>query len=107
VLRDEDLIVTIAGRGTFVAQLQVIKRSVAEKFELTNEQIAHIDERLDEAAEASKRMGRKDWLLLFGGTVFNLIVTDTVTPGVAGHIFTMVVQGIAHLFGGGPPQILA
>ena len=53
-------------------------------------------------------MGRKDWLLLFGGTVFNLIVTDTVTPSVAGQIFTTVVHGLIHLFtgAGGPPQIL-
>ena len=77
--------------------------------ELTAEQIEHIDARLDEAEEASKRIGRKDWLLLFGGTILNLIVTDTVTPSVAGHIFTTVVHGLIHLFtgAGGPPQILA
>lgn len=91
------------------AQIQEVKKQVTEQFELTDEQIAHIDERLDEAAEAAERMGRKDWLLLFGGTVFNLIVTDTVTPSVAGHIFTTVVHGLIHLFtgAGGPPQILA
>jgi hypothetical protein len=89
------------------AQLQEIKNQIREQFELTTEQIEHVDARLDAAEEASKRIGRKDWLLLFGGTILNLIVTDTVTPGVAGHIFTTVVQGIAHLFGAGPPQILA
>jgi galactokinase len=89
------------------AQLQETKEQINEQFELTDEQIEQIDARLDEAEEASKRIGRKDWLLLFGGTILNLIVTDTLTPGVAGHILTTVVQGIAHLFGGGPPQILA
>jgi hypothetical protein len=89
------------------AQLQEIKNQIREQFELTNEQIEQIDARLDEAEDASKRIGRKDWLLLFGGTILNLIVTDTITPGVSGRIFTMVVQGISHLFGGGPPQILA
>ncbi len=90
------------------AQLQGVKEQLKEQFELTSEQIAHIDEKLDEAAEAAERMGRKDWLLLFGGTVFNLIVTDTVTPSVAGQIFTTVVHGLIHLFtgAGGPPQIL-
>jgi hypothetical protein len=89
--------------------LQETKKQVREQFELTSEQAAHIEERLDEAAEASQRMGRKDWLLLFGGTIFNLIVTDTVTPSVAGHIFTAVVHGLIHMFtgGSGPPQILA
>jgi hypothetical protein len=91
------------------AQLQGVKEQLKEQFELTSEQIAHIDERLNEAAEATERMGRKDWLLLFGGTIFNLIVTDTVTPSVAGHIFTTVIHGLIHLFTGtgGPPQILA
>jgi hypothetical protein len=93
-------------RDQIAAQLNRIRESLADKFELSNEQMEHIAEKFDEAAEASKRMGRKDWLLLFGGTMFNLIVTDTVTPSVAGHIFTTVVQGLIHLFTGGPPQIL-
>jgi hypothetical protein len=60
------------------AQLQEIKKQVREQFELTNEQIEQIDARLDEAEDASKRIGRKDWLLLFGGTILNLIATDTM-----------------------------
>ena len=89
------------------AQLQTVKKFVAEKFELTSDQITHIEERLDEAAEASRRMGRKDWLLLFSGTMFSVIITDIVTPSVAEHIFTMVIHGIGHLFTGRsrPPQI--
>ena len=94
-------------QGQIAAQLQEIKRHIRGQFELTNEQIAQVEEKLDEAAEASKRMGRKDWLLLFSGTIFTLIVTDIVTPGVAEHIFTMVIYGLIHLFTGGgePPRI--
>ena len=88
------------------AQLREIKEQIREQFKLTSEQFERIDARFDEAEEASTRMGRKDWLLLFGGTILNLIVTDTITPGLAGFIFTTVIQGIAHLFGGPPPQIL-
>lgn len=89
------------------AQLNRIRESLADRFELSNEQVERIAERLDEAAEASKRMGRKDWLLLFGGSVLSLILTDIVTPGVAEHIFMVTIHGIAHLFTGGsePPQI--
>ena len=67
-----------------------------------------IEERLDEAAEASKRMGRKDWLLLFSGIIFTLIIAGTVTPDVADHIFTAAINGLIHLFTGGsePPRIL-
>jgi hypothetical protein len=91
------------------AQLQGIKKSLSGRFELSSEQMERIEEKLNEATEASKRMGRKDWLLLFSGTIFNLIVTDIVTPGVAEHIFTMTVHGLMHLFtrGSVPPQVLA
>jgi hypothetical protein len=46
--------------------LEAVKEHVKEQFDLTDEQIAHIDERLDEAAEAAERIGRKDWRLLEG-----------------------------------------
>jgi hypothetical protein len=35
-----------------------------------------------------------------------LIVAATVPAGVGEHIFTAVINGLIHLFGGGPPQIL-
>jgi hypothetical protein len=94
-------------RKQIAAQLQALKEQLKEQSDLTSEQIAHIGVRLDEAAEAAGRMGRKDWLLLFGGTILNLIVTDTVTPDVAGHIFRMAINGLIHLFSGGPPHIIA
>jgi hypothetical protein len=89
------------------AQLEAITNKVKEQFSLTSEQNRQVKEKLSEAAEASARMGRKDWLLLFGGAIFTLIVTGTVTPAVAGHIFTMVIDGLMHIFiGGEPPKPL-
>ena len=67
-------------------QLREIKASLKENSELTTEQISRIEDRLDEAEKASRRLGRKDWLLLFSGTIFTLIVTDCLTPDVAQHI---------------------
>jgi hypothetical protein len=89
------------------AQLQKIKQQVREQFELTSEQITELDEKLEEAAEASKRMGRKDWLIYVLGTITALIITATVEPGVGEHIFAMVIHALGHLFTGGsePPQI--
>jgi hypothetical protein len=54
-----------------------------ERFELTGEQLEKINERLDEAEEASKRMGRKDWLIYFLGTISALTIAATVVPGVS------------------------
>lgn len=70
-------------------------------YRLSVEQLAVIDKRLEEAAEASQRLGRKDWKSLFYGAVFGLIVNDAIPPDVAQHIFTGVLHGIAHLIGGG------
>lgn len=87
------------------AQLAAIKESVKKIVKLTAEQEAKIDVRFDEAEKASKRIGRKDWVLLFGGSVLSLILGDAITPRIAGHIMTMAVHGLEHLFMSGPRSI--
>ena len=84
------------------AQLKAIADSIKNTYELTAEQSAKLDEKFDEAEKASRRMGRKDWGLLFGGAVFSLILTDAITPGIAGHILMMIEHGLGHLFGSRP-----
>lgn len=83
-------------------QLKEIAESVKKTYELTAEQSAKLDEKFEEAEKASRRMGRKDWGLLFGGAVFSLILADVITPGVAGHILMMIEHGLGYLFGGPP-----
>lgn len=83
-------------------QLAQIKKYLEETVSLTAQQVSRVNERLDEAERASKRMGRKDWLLLFSGTILTLIVTDLVSPDVAHHIFAMALNGLRHLFGAIP-----
>jgi hypothetical protein len=79
-------------------QLRAIRETVKKIYELTAEQSAALDEKFEEAEKASRRMGRKDWGLLFGGAVFSLILTDVITPGIAEHILIMVQHGIGYLF---------
>jgi hypothetical protein len=86
------------------ARIKQAKQYVHASGELTSEQVSRIETRLDHAEEASKRIGRKDWLMMFNGAVFSLILTDTITPPMAQHIFTLVVHGLGHFFGyGGQP----
>lgn len=90
------------------AQLLEIKNQLKSQFELTSEQVARIEEELDEAAEASKRMGRKDWFIYFIGVISSLTIAATVAPGVGEHIFTMFMQALGYLFtGGGPPELMS
>jgi hypothetical protein len=88
-------------------QLDEIKNIVRANFELTSEQFAVIDKRLDEAKEASERVGRKDWVLIFYGAVMSTLMTDAVPPGVIQTVLATMVHGIAHIFGlGGPSPII-
>jgi hypothetical protein len=100
---------TLDEQRQIAAQLKAIKEQLRDRFELTDEQITRIDEKLDEVVEASKRMGRKDWLVYFMGSITALIITATVTGGIGEHVITMFVTALGHLFtgGSGPPQILA
>jgi hypothetical protein len=90
------------------AQLQEIKKQIKEQFALSNEQIERVEESLDELVEASKRMGKKDWLIYFLGAITGLIITATVTAGVGEQISAMVIHGLIHMFTGGgePPRVL-
>lgn len=98
---------TLDEQTQIVAQLREVKKQVEQLYGLSSEQMTQVNEKLDEVAEVSKHLGRKDWVVIFAGTIFNLVVADTVTPGVAQHIFIMTLQVLVHLFTGGsiPPQI--
>jgi len=87
------------------AQLQQIKNQL-KQFQVPAKQISEVEERLNKLEEESHHLGRKDWLIIFITTLSPLVVGDIVTPGVARYIFAMVINGLIHLFGGGPPQIL-
>jgi hypothetical protein len=93
---------TTVEQAAISAQLKEISESIKKTYALTAEQSAEIDKKFEQAEKASRRMGRKDWGLLFGGAVFSLILTDVITPGIAGHILMLVEHGIGHLFSGPP-----
>jgi hypothetical protein len=66
-----------------------------------------VDERLANIQEASKRLGRKDWLMASVGAVFSLVLADLIGPAVAQRVLLMIVEGLGHMFGlGGPPTQL-
>ena len=82
------------------AQLIQIKEAIKKTYSLSSEQMSRVEARLDEAEAASRRIGRKDWLLLFGGTLFTVMVTDLISPDIVQHILSMAIHGLGHLFGG-------
>jgi hypothetical protein len=88
-------------------QLREIKEYVKKTYSLSSQQMSRVEARLDEAEAATRRIGRKDWLLLFFGVMFTVIVTALLPPEAVQHILTMARDGLDHLFDGGgrPPQL--
>jgi hypothetical protein len=88
-------------------RLDEVKKLVRERFELTDDQLAAIDQRLDDALEAAKHTDRKPWLYTFYGAVMSTFMTDEIPPHVIQTIVITVLHGIGHLFGlGGLPPII-
>jgi hypothetical protein len=88
-------------------RLDEVKQLVREQFELTDEQLAAIDQRLDDAEEAARHSDRKTWLYTFYGAVMSTFMTDEIPPQVIQTVVSTVLHGIAHIFGiGGAPPVI-
>ena len=88
-------------------RLDEVKQLVREQFDLTDEQLAAIDQRLDDAEEAARHSDRKTWLYTFYGAVMSTFMTDEIPPQVIQTVVSTVLHGIAHFFGiGGPPPVI-
>ena len=53
---------------------------ITNTYELSSDQLSEVNERPDEIAKASGRLGRKDWLMAFSGAVFSLVLSDLISP---------------------------
>ncbi len=84
-------------------QIRQVETYIKNTHELTSEQISRVEARMEQAEEASRRMGRKDWITIFNGAVLSLILTDTITPDTARHVILMTINGLGQLFGIGGP----
>lgn len=62
---------------------------------LDDEQLRRVEERLNEAEEASHRMGNRDWLLFFMGTVLSLVVTGLVSSAPRSLPFEILTGALA------------
>lgn len=80
-------------------QLGEIKEYLADRYPLSDEEISEVEVRLDEVAAATRRVGRKDWLLMFYGVMFTLIVAALLPPDAVRRMMAMVSHGLGDLFG--------
>jgi hypothetical protein len=88
-------------------RIDEITEAAQEKFALTDEQSAAVNETLHEVKEAVTRVGRKDWIMLANGALLSLILNDLVPAQAVRGIISMLVTGIGHIFGiGGLPPVI-
>lgn len=98
---------TAEEQAAIAARIEEVKAEVREQYELPAEQLAGVDQNLDDLKEASERVGKKDWRVMLYGAAFGMIVNDAVPPHVVQGIITTVITGLGHLFGlGGVPPAL-
>ena len=93
-------------RDEIAKQLDEITGYVREHFELRDDQLAALGQTVEELKEASERVGRKDWKLMFYGAFISLGLEHAVQSGVVEAMFRLAVQGLGHLFGAGSPPII-
>jgi hypothetical protein len=86
-------------------QLTQVEEYIKATHQLTAAQLTRLENTIHHVEEASRRIGRKDWILLFNGAVFSLILTDLVTPQTAQHVLLITVHALGQLFGHGMPPL--
>jgi hypothetical protein len=92
---------------TINSRLDEIESYLREQFELSGERLTALEEGVSELKEATRRVGKKDWLLMLSGWVFNSVMSAIVPPAAVQHILEMAARGLGHIFGfGAPPPAL-
>jgi hypothetical protein len=84
------------------AQLNEIKELLVQTHQVDRRAL---ESRIDYLREASTRMGRRDWLNIFIGTIFGWALNGLVPPEGVREVLFVAAHGLGHLFGGGMPQL--
>jgi hypothetical protein len=92
---------TAAEQSQITSTLDEIKTYIVESRALSAAQAVNIEKKIEHLEKASERFGRKDYAMLFFGTVLSALATVGLPPTVIQHVFMMAVHGLGHLFIGG------
>jgi hypothetical protein len=84
------------------AQLDEIKELLVQTHQADGRAL---ESSIEYLREASTRMGRRDWLTIFIGTIFGWALNGLVPPEGVRQALALAAHGLGHLFGGGVPQL--
>jgi hypothetical protein len=71
---------------------------VSDTHSLSKAQRHDLKETLDYLVDASVRLGRKDWLVLFMGAILGFVLPAAFPPESARTIFTTFLRGIGLVY---------
>ena len=81
--------------------IEDIRIYISATYSLADEPLAQVNRKLDYLIDASTRVGRKDWKVLFLGILFTLVVEQLIPSGpglrelfgIAGHLIHQLLGG--------------
>jgi hypothetical protein len=78
--------------------LEKVVTQIADRKDVTPEQLAMLKGKLDEIADASTRLGRKDWIMFSAGTLTNVVVAAAFAPEAAKALFAALNTHLSWVF---------
>ncbi len=88
-------------QAEIVEQLRRINELMKRRYSLSEAQMQSLDAKLDSVKTAAGRIGRKDWVFLFYGVIFNMFVTALLPRETVWDILIRTLDALRDLFGGG------
>jgi hypothetical protein len=95
---------TLEEQKYVAAQLQELKTFITRTGQIEESKLVQIEARLRYLAEASTRMGRKDWLGILIATIFAIVISGLFAPeranellGFAAALFESLYGFVSHL----------
>jgi hypothetical protein len=81
-------------------QLRAALEAIQRTHELTAAQLQALEEKVEYLVEAAGRFPRLDWRSLLLGSLFEVMISQSLAPDVVRDMLSLVLRGLAQLFGG-------
>jgi hypothetical protein len=98
----ENTPLTSAERQAIAGQLRELRDYVSRTYSLSEAQTRFLEEKLDDLAAATDRVGRKDLLLMAAGLMLSYVLGAALPPEAARDILVTLLTSIGHILGSGP-----
>jgi hypothetical protein len=92
-------------QSAIAAQLNEIKELFIRTETLDGDRLATLEAGVAYLVDASTRMGRRDWLTVYYGTVFGWALNGLVSPDGARQALMTAAHALGHIFGHPMPQL--